>query len=171
MNSFHIPNPFQIAQIVKLMPDAKILVTANANSACDEIGDRLLNYVGPNQVFRFYSASFDIDATSEKLVEISNLRYMEHNQPSYEEIKSCNVVLATLVNSCRLSALPSDYFDFIFIDECASVAEAFVNIPISLVVPAFSALIVFLGDPKQLGQVMTCHQNEKSVPQEPCHKD
>jgi hypothetical protein len=163
MTLFYIPNPFQIAQIVKLMPKARILVTANSNSACDEIGDRLLNYVGPNQVYRFYSANFvnRIEEASEKLVEISNLRYKKHNQPSYEEIYSCNVVLATLVNSSKLSSFPSDHFDFIFIDECASVAEAFVNIPISLVVPAFSALIVFLGDHKQLGQVMSCHQNEK----------
>jgi superfamily I DNA and/or RNA helicase len=143
------------------MPKARILVTANSNSACDEIGDRLLNYVGTNQVYRFYSASFDIDATSEKLVRLSNLRYKKHNQPSYEEIYSCNVVLATLVNSSKLSSFPSDHFDFIFIDECASGAEAFVNIPISLVVPKFSALIVFLGDHKQLGQIMTCYQNEK----------
>jgi helicase MOV-10 len=149
---------------VKLLPNAKILVTASSNSACDEIGDRLLSYIGPNQIYRYYSESFRkrIKEASKELLRISNLR--NRKAPSYEEVMSCNIVLSTLVNSSRLSSIPYDHFDFIFVDECASVAEAFVNIPISLVVKknlCFKASIILLGDPKQLGQVMKCCQNER----------
>jgi superfamily I DNA and/or RNA helicase len=151
---------------VKLLPFAKILVTTNSNSACDEIGDRLLNYIGPNRVYRFYSPSLirRLNRVSSDLVPYSNLKSGEHKQPSLEEILSYNVVISTLVNSGRLSFTPSQHFDFIFIDECASVSEAYVNIPIALAVNKnrdFKASIVLLGDPKQLGQITKTFHTER----------
>jgi superfamily I DNA and/or RNA helicase len=150
---------------VRLLPRAKILVTTNSNSACDEIGNRLLNFIGPNQIYRFYSANFvnRIKEASEKVVRVSNLKSGGHKHPSFEEVMSCNVVLSSLVNCGRLSSISSHHFDFIIVDECASVAEAFVNIPISLVVPGLAASIVLLGDPKQLGQTVKCFHAERYV--------
>lgn len=44
-----------IAQILKAKPTARIMVTAQSNSACDEVGVRLLKYVSNSKIFRFYS--------------------------------------------------------------------------------------------------------------------
>lgn len=76
---------------------------------------------------------------------------------------SYNVVISTLVNSSRMSPL-GVFFDYIFIDECASSAEAYVDIPISLAMKSntnFKTSFVLLGDPKQLGQIMRTHHSER----------
>lgn len=154
-----------VAQIVKLQPSAKILVTVNSNSACDEIGERLLNYVGANQMFRFYAPSFSkkMERVHPKLKNCSNLKYSYHVQPSVQELMSYNVIICSLVNSGRMQSLGS-HFDFIFIDECASSAEPYVDIPLMLTIKKdvkFKASVVLLGDPKQLGQIMRTYHSER----------
>lgn len=155
-----------VAQIVKLFPSLKVLITANSNSACDEIGDRLIKYVGHNKIFRYYSPSFQrkMNRVHPKLQSCSNLRQGFHTQPSVQELISYNVVICTLVNAGRMGKLPADLFDFVFVDECASSAEAYVTIPLSLTMSnqlPFKASIVLLGDPKQLGQIMKTHHCER----------
>lgn len=155
-----------VAQIVKLQPMSKVLVTVNSNSACDEIGERLMNFVGLNKMYRFYSPSFvkKLDRINNKLKACSNLRYGYHVQPSVQELMSYNVVIATLVNSGRLRSLGPDVYDYIFIDECASSAEPFVSIPMSIAMKKnvpLKASLILLGDPKQLGQVLRTHHSER----------
>ena len=155
-----------VAQIANLLPSAKVLVTVNSNSACDEIGDRLLKFCGANKMYRFYSPSFakKINRVHPKLKSCSNLKYGYHVQPSHQEFSSYNVIICTLVNSGRLKGLGPNHFDFIFIDECASSAEPYVNIPMSLAIKEgkkFSASVILLGDPKQLGQIMRTHHSER----------
>jgi hypothetical protein len=103
---------------VKILPTAKVLVTVNSNSACDEVGDRLLKFCGANKMFRFYSPSFakKMNRVHPKLKSCSNLKYDYHVQPSLQELSSYNVVICTLVNSGRMKKLGSDHFDFIFIE-------------------------------------------------------
>lgn len=155
-----------VAQIVKLLPSAKVLISVNSNSACDEIGERLMKFIGANKMFRFYSPSFSkkMDRVNAKLKSCSNLKYGYHVQPSFQELISYNVIICTLVNSGRLRSMESTHFDFIFIDECASSAEAYVNIPITLAMKKlvrFETSIVLLGDPKQLGQIMRTFHSER----------
>lgn len=155
-----------VAQIVKLLPNAKVLVTVNSNSACDEIGERLMQYCGANKMFRFYSPSMSkkMNRVHPKLKPCSNLKYGYHVQPSHQELISYNVIICTLVNSGRMQRLGVHHFDFIFIDECASSAEAYVNIPITLAMEKnekFKASVVLLGDPKQLGQIMRTYHSER----------
>ena len=155
-----------VAQIVKLQPMAKVLVTVNSNSACDEIGERLMQYVGANKMYRFYSPSFSkkLERVNLKLKPCSNLKYNYHIQPSAQEMLSYNVIITTLVNSGRLVRLGSAHFDFVLIDECASSAEPYVAIPMCNAMKQdekFKASIVLLGDPKQLGQVMRTHHSER----------
>lgn len=154
-----------VAQIVKMQPFSKILVTVNSNSACDEIGDRLMKFVGANKMYRMYAPSFQkkMDRVHPKLKAYSNLKYGYHTQPSIQELMSYNVIICTLVNAGRLAVI-SSHFDYIFIDECASSAEAYVAIPITLAMKKgqpFKASIVLLGDPKQLGQIMRTHHSER----------
>lgn len=155
-----------VAQIVKLLPKAKVLVTVNSNSACDEIGDRLLHFCGANKMFRFYSPSFSkkMNRVHPKLKSCSNLKYNYHVQPSHQELTSYNVIICTLVNSGRMKNLGPHHFDFIFIDECASSAEPYVDIPMTLAMKKgekFKASVILLGDPKQLGQIMRTYHSER----------
>lgn len=149
-----------------MLPSAKVLITVNSNSACDEIGDRLLKFIGINRMYRYYSPSFSkkMHRVNPKLQNCSNLRYGYHIQPSIQELLSYNVIIATLVNSGRLAGLTASHFDFVFIDECASSAEPYVVIPISNSMKKgtqFTPTIVLLGDPKQLGQIMRTHHSER----------
>ena len=117
-------------------------------------------------MYRFYSPSFakKINRVHPKLKSCSNLKYGYHVQPSYQEFSSYNVIICTLVNSGRLKCLGPNHFDFIFIDECASSAEPYVDIPMSLAMKLgkkFSASVILLGDPKQLGQIMRTHHSER----------
>lgn len=155
-----------VAQVVKLQPSAKVLITVNSNSACDEIGERLMKFIGLNKMFRFYSPSFakKMNRVNQKLKACSNLKYNYHIQPSVQELMSHNVIICTLVNSGRLKGLGSGHFDFIFVDECASSAEPYVDIPMSLAMSPkqkFKASLVLLGDPKQLGQIMRTFHSER----------
>lgn len=155
-----------VAQIVKLLPTAKVMVTVNSNSACDEIGERLLKYAGANKVFRFYSPSFSkkMERVHPKLKPCSNLKYNYHIQPSVQEMLSYNVIITTLVNSGRLLQLGPSHFDFIVIDECASSSEPYVDIPIMVAMKLgakFKASVVLLGDPKQLGQIVRTFHSER----------
>lgn len=155
-----------VAQIVKLQPSSRVLITVNSNSACDEIGERLMHFVGLNKMFRFYSPSFSkkMNRVNQKLKACSNLKYNYHIQPSMQELVSYNVIICTLVNSGRMKSLGSSHFDYIFIDECASSAEPYVNIPITLAMKLnvkFKASLVLLGDPKQLGQILRTFHNER----------
>jgi superfamily I DNA and/or RNA helicase len=139
-------------------------VTAGSNSACDEVGERLLDYIESHDLLRFYSSTL-MDRTediSQKLIPFSNIPLQNKKVP-YEEIKKARVVISTIGNSGRLLSLSPDHFDFIFIDECASVAEAFVNVPISLAMGSngLSASIVLLGDPKQLGPIVKSKHTEE----------
>lgn len=155
-----------VAQIVKLQPKSKVLITVNSNSACDEIGERLIKFVGANKMYRFYSPSFSkkMDRVNKKLKTCSNLKYGYHIQPSSEEIVSYNVIISTLVNAGRLGKVSSNLFDYMFIDECASCSEPYVNIPLSIAMnkgKPFTPSIVLLGDPKQLGQIMRTFHSER----------
>lgn len=158
-----------MAQIVKLQPNARILISVNSNSACDEIGERLMSYVGRNKMFRYYAPSFakKMERVNKKLIVCSNLKYGYHIQPSLQEMMSYNVTIGTLVNCGRLRELgskDSTHFDYIFIDECASSAEAYVSIPIALAMKrgaTFKPSLVLLGDPKQLGQIMRTFHSER----------
>lgn len=117
-------------------------------------------------MFRFYSPSFakKMERVHPKLKPCSNLKYSYHIQPSVQEMLSYNIIITTLVNSGRLVTLGASHFDFILIDECASSAEPYVNIPIMIAMKKnvkFKASVVLLGDPKQLGQVMRTFHSER----------
>lgn len=167
-----------IAQIIKLKPRAHILVTASSNSACDDIGNRLLDFVSVNKVLRIYSPSFDYkpEKIDKRLEPVSNFRnrylctcnkrscpeIQPCDDPTYEEFYTARVVVATLVSCGRIvsSGIRSNHFDYIFIDEAASDSEPFTLIPISGLgasLNSINAQIVLSGDHKQLGAIV-CDQ-------------
>lgn len=126
-----------IAQILKLKPDSRIMVTAQSNSACDEVGVRLLKYISSNKIFRFYSASLlnpENGETSDILRKTSNLRNKRNQYPTREEFRHFNVILVTLMSCSRMVQLDGEAmnrnFDYIFVDECAAATEPEAFVPI-----------------------------------------
>lgn len=86
-----------------LKPNAHVLVTANSNSACDEIAIRLLNFVKRHELYRLYSPSFERPEKKDRLHPVlkplSNLRKDTNEFPTYEEIYCYKIVVSTLVSS------------------------------------------------------------------------
>lgn len=170
-----------IVQILQLKPNARVLLTSNTNSNCDELGVRLLEYVSCNKVLRIYSTRVDesYDKIPPALKRISNFRLenlcfcqtstckQKHSNgnPSYEEFYSARVVIATLCSSGRFvtGGIQSDHFDYIFIDEAASNAEPYTLIPIAGLGSSFNQItanIVLCGDPTQLGPIIADQYNK-----------
>ncbi|KAG0444673.1 hypothetical protein HPB47_013517, partial [Ixodes persulcatus] len=56
-----------LMQVCKLIPSSHILVVAPSNSACDNLAEKLLGYLGPSQILRIYSASVHRSKLSKKL--------------------------------------------------------------------------------------------------------
>ncbi|CAO1431408.1 unnamed protein product [Diamesa hyperborea] len=151
-----------VAQILKLKPESKIMITAQSNSACDEIGVRLMKVISPNKIFRLYSPSLlnpKNGVTNPELRRSSNIRSHQNQYPSYEEFYHFNVVIVTLMSSSRLVQVKinNKHFDYMFIDECAAAMEPECLVPILGLGTGFQEIttnLVFLGDHKQLGAVI-----------------
>jgi helicase MOV-10 len=149
-----------VVQITKLRPEARILITAQSNSACEEIGSRLLKAVPLNKILRIYSTRIDkdkLERMDQTLRSSSNKRRNNDQFPTKQEFKFFTVVIVTLMTSSRLaqSDLPKGHFDYIFLDECAAASEPESLVPViglgTKNHDVITASIVILGDHKQLG--------------------
>lgn len=164
-----------IVQILHLKPNARILLTSNTNSSCDDIGVRLLKYVSCNKILRIYSTRVEesYDKIPSALKPISNYRLEQscycqlptckhkhpYDNPSYEEFYTARVVIATICSSGRFvtAGIQSNHFDYIFIDEAGSNSEQYTYIPIAGLgskSKQITANIVLCGDPTQLGPIV-----------------
>ena len=56
-----------ILQIVDLKPNAQILVVVSNNTACNEIGDYLMEFISCNKILRVYSSSYERQQNADKL--------------------------------------------------------------------------------------------------------
>lgn len=119
-----------IAQIIVHKPTSHILISAQSNSACDEIGKRLMKVVSYNKIFRFQS-SYNLKSTDKEQFNILN-SYCPDQYPSYEELYHFSIVIVTLSMSSRLiqAHVKKDHFDYIFIDECGAASEPESLVPI-----------------------------------------
>lgn len=159
-----------VTQILEKSSQAKILITCQSNSACDEVGIRLRNFLPAEFVFRYFSKakarskSSNKDNYFEKLRENStiNKRRM-FVPPSKEELLKFKIVIATMTVTNRFinDGVPKDHFDFIFIDECCAATEPECLIPIvglGMDYNKVNANIILIGDAKLLGPVVNSSQ-------------
>lgn len=167
-----------VHQISKLKPNAKVLIAAQSNSACDEIGTRLLASVKLSKILRLYSSSLErekLATCNQQLLSSSNMRNGSDKWPSKMEFESFQIVIITLISSSRLvqSDLEEGFFDYIFLDECAAATEPESLVPIVglgfsgprdmddaefLAIPRptkVSSNLILLGDHKQLGAILS----------------
>lgn len=114
-----------------------ILVCAQSNAACNEIAERLTKVLSAKQMFRMFSASYDLDQISDTIRPFCNLFEGELKYPSLDYLYQFRVLICTLSTSgCLVRARHClDYnrhhFGYVFIDECASAHETMALIPIA----------------------------------------
>lgn len=158
-----------IIQLLNKDKNNRILVTAQSNSACDEITMRLKNilYTGFDQkplVLRIYSQTYRdrIERVDDDFYEISNVCHSAHFYPPVEVLKTYRVIISTpfLVGMYHNSGLNNGVFSHIFFDENASVSipEALCSIS---GVWSRNTRLVLSGDPKQLGHIFKYKAYEK----------
>lgn len=150
-----------VAQIIKRKCSSRILITAQSNSACNEICSRLVNLLPDGILLRLFSQTTyknEKDKIPEDIQDISG--YMKSISP--KTFQNSRVIISTLVTSQQLKIKSG--FEYIFIDECASASEPEGLIPImkfgardSLI----TANLILLGDHKQLGPVINSNIAEK----------
>lgn len=148
-----------VAQILKLSPRSHILITTQSNSAADEIGVRMLQYLSSHQIFRYFSqgqAKSSRDEYTAELRKSSTLLTGKFQTPTYQEFYRLQVVIITMVASNRLvmANIRKNHFDYIFIDECCAAIEPECLIPIiglGMEQEKVNASIVLLGDENLLG--------------------
>jgi helicase MOV-10 len=90
-----------ICQLWKMLPTARILVTAQSNAACNEVGERLLKYLPKKDIYRLFARSFEekIKEVDEKLLKASNMVTRRHQYPEWSEFYSYRVIICTLCTS------------------------------------------------------------------------
>jgi helicase MOV-10 len=155
-----------VLQILQHKPNSHILITTQSNSACDEIGVRLLQYVQAHQLFRYFSqsqAKSNKDKNTEELRKSSTIANGSFKHPTNEEFYSYKIVIVTMVTCNRLvmNKFGRKHFNFIFVDECCAAMEPECLIPIvglGMEHEKVNASIVLVGDPKLLGPKVDSNQ-------------
>uniref|UniRef100_A0A182Q4Z5 RNA helicase n=1 Tax=Anopheles farauti TaxID=69004 RepID=A0A182Q4Z5_9DIPT len=151
-----------ILQIWKLRPKSRILVTATSNFACNELTSRLLKFVPPDDIFRYFSLTTerDINGMDMKVIEVSNMFKGFFETPTKQDFYQTRILVCTVMNSARMLQLNiiASIYDYIFIDECGSSKELSALVPIGCIgtdpiQKKVQASIILAGDPKQLGPV------------------
>ncbi|KAM7304456.1 putative helicase MOV-10 isoform X1 [Ixodes scapularis] len=156
-----------LIQVCTLIPSSHILVVAPSNSACDNLAEKLLGYLGPSQILRIYSASVHRSKLSKKLQHCSN--YVAGGTffyPDVEDLQKYRVIVTTLAGSGKLVSgqVPINHFTHIFVDEAGQSLEPECLIPVvGLMTPwnlkrkGTGGHLILAGDPLQLGPVV-CNQ-------------
>lgn len=153
-------------QILEKKSFANILITCQSNSACDEVGIRLRNFLPALKVFRYFAPAKALKKTSNKDNYFEKLRVNSsiNERGRYvgsvkENLMKYKIVISTMSVANRMinDGIPNDHFDFIFIDECCAAIEPECLIPIVGLGMGFkkiNANIVLIGDVQLLGPVL-----------------
>lgn len=139
------------------------LVCAQSNAACDEITLRLKEMLNDGEMIRVYAKTFNEKLLDERIAPISNFRENSFTLPSLRYLYQFRVIVCTLITAgCFARArgeaeFDSTHFDYVFIDEAASMQETMTFIPIAGVCSdpdKVNCQIVLAGDPHQLDAVV-----------------
>lgn len=126
-----------IEEIIKSSKKSHILISANSNTACDEITDRLLQIFGKNDILRMYAKSYNEKNVKSSIMKCSNFSNGEFRIPCLKYIYGFRIIICTLLTAGCISRARHDadfdpgHFTHIIIDECASSNETATMIPIA----------------------------------------
>lgn len=156
-----------VTQILHKNPFANILIACQSNSACDEVGIRLRNYLPAEKVFRYFSRAKVASKSSNRdnyfdiLRQNSTINYKRmFVAPSKENLLQFKIVIATMSLTSRFinDGVPKDHFKFIFIDECCASIEPECLIPLvglGMDHKKITANIILIGDDKLLSPIVS----------------
>lgn len=126
-----------IEEIITSSKDTHILISANSNTACDEITGRLLEIFGKGDIFRMYAKAYNEKNVNNQIKKCSNYMNGEFRFPCLKYLYGFRMVICTLSTAGCLSRARDDldfdpgHFSHIIIDECASINETTTLIPIA----------------------------------------
>nr|CAB3263913.1 putative helicase mov-10-B.1 [Phallusia mammillata] len=144
-----------IKQIVNHRREARVLICAPSNSACDLMVERLLANADKSWVFRMCALSRPWQDVPEQIRSVTNRMGDEYYYPSKEELMEKRVIATTLITAGRISSasFPSGHFDYVFVDEAGHAVEPEFMIAIENILGP-EGRVVMAGDPKQLGPIV-----------------
>ncbi|XP_053961853.1 helicase MOV-10-like [Anastrepha ludens] len=156
-----------ILQLLLHEPNAKVLVTAGPNCACDEVALRICKMLSLNKeprteiLARIYSYSQERrrENIDKLVIEYSNM-YEWHFLPDVKELQKYRVVVCTLGAVGKFSTGDFQPFTHVFLDEAAacSMSESLVGIMNTL---NEKSKLIISGDYKQLGAILNSKRAEK----------
>uniref|UniRef100_A0AAR5P8T6 RNA helicase n=1 Tax=Dendroctonus ponderosae TaxID=77166 RepID=A0AAR5P8T6_DENPD len=164
-----------ILQIVRLIPNSRLLVTAPSNSAADLIALRLIDFgiLKPGDLVRIVSINYAVgENIPAKLVPYCATASVAKEGTKDENILDQNgmtfdcsrevlgrhkITISTCSSAATLHMMgfPRGHFTHIFVDEAGQAAEPEVMISISFL-DKYIGQVVLAGDPMQLGPVVLC---------------
>ncbi|KAL8595223.1 hypothetical protein ACOMHN_043376 [Nucella lapillus] len=153
-----------IKQVLKNLPEARVLACAPSNSAADIIADKLVDHLQKREVYRMNAFSRGAGSISEKIKDVCNLTPEgETCFPSKQTLaeRGVRVYITTLVTAGRLvsAQFDADHFTHLFVDEAghATEPEAVSALAGLLYMKGDNPVgkqVVLAGDPKQLGPIL-----------------
>ncbi|XP_055703999.1 putative helicase mov-10-B.1 isoform X1 [Phlebotomus papatasi] len=159
-----------VCQILKRDKDAKILIAASSNYACDVLALRLLKYLPEQCVYRMFGKSMEAEIHSihPLLKRNSNLSSRHHYYPCITHLKTYNIIIATLTVTGKFAHAKVDFkhFSYVFIDESGSSTEPSTFVPIAGVISSEGKVygqVILSGDPKQLGPVVVADRTKNRL--------
>ncbi|XP_050300745.1 probable RNA helicase armi [Anthonomus grandis grandis] len=162
-----------ILQIIRLIPNCRLLVTAPSNSAADLLALRLIDFgvLKPGDLVRLVSINYAIgDRIPPKLVPYCATGSIAKESTADENIIGQNgmtfdcsravlgrhkitVSTCNSVGVLHMMNFPRGHFTHIFVDEAGQGSEPEVIIPLSFL-DKVNGQVVLAGDPMQLGPVI-----------------
>lgn len=143
-----------IQQVLRLNPDARILVCAPSNSAADLLSTRLSS-LGLT-LFRFYAPSRNKELIPDALIPFTHRTVDGHfSVPPLAIVQRFRVVVSTCVSAAFAHGVgvPRGHFSHIFVDEAGQATEPEVMVALRTMAD-HATNVVLSGDPKQLGPIV-----------------
>ncbi|XP_059612254.1 putative helicase MOV-10 [Phlebotomus argentipes] len=151
-----------VCQLWKQQPNSHILITAQSNSACDELCLRLLRYLPNCDVLRLFSRvkEKELEKMEAELLKVANALENKIFYPSLKKIYQFRIVICTISMAGKLvqARISTQHFTHVVIDESSCCTESQAIVPIIGIVAnehSINGQIILAGDHKQLGPVLT----------------
>uniref|UniRef100_A0A667Y207 RNA helicase n=1 Tax=Myripristis murdjan TaxID=586833 RepID=A0A667Y207_9TELE len=140
-----------VKQVQRSQASCHILVCAPTNAAVDLLCESIARYSSRDEVFRFYALTHSVKDIPK------NRQVSELVVPYKEELMKYKIVVTTLITASRLVTLgiPEGHYTHIFVDEAGHAKETECIIPLAGLLDPKTGQVVLVGDPKQLGPIIS----------------